>query len=258
MKLSHKRFPKDRLSWSVMIFLGLVMMGASYAFQYWGEQYVSSGLAAVLFATAPLFVVIFAHLLLENERITRRKGVGIIISFGGMLVIFWRDLTPVFGSGIQLSLYGAIAEVASAAVTALAIVVYKRFYAKIDRLVNLSAQTIIGSVFLLALGVVLEKSSPLDFTPLAIVAIIYLGLATTLPFIGYYWLIEKNPIISVSMITFITPVLALILGWVVLGEPVSVSTIIGGALILTGVYLTVGSVKHAKNNVAQSSQANTA
>jgi len=61
MKLFHTCFPKDWASWRVMIFLGLTMMGAGYGFQYWGEQYVSSGLAAVLFATAPLFVVIFAQ-----------------------------------------------------------------------------------------------------------------------------------------------------------------------------------------------------
>jgi len=220
-----------------MIFLGVTMMGASYGFQFWGEEYVPSGLAAVIFAIMPMFVVIFAHILIKDEKITGWKALGIVISFGGTLVVFWRDLMPVLSSDIKLSLVGGLAEVAGAVVTALAIVVYKRFYMEIDRLVNLLVQTLIGAAFLLILGVALEKSSMFDFTPLAIVAIIYLALTATLPLVGYYWLIEKTSAISVSMITFITPILALMLGWILLGEPVNVNTVLGGTLILTGVYL---------------------
>ncbi|HYW01858.1 MAG TPA: DMT family transporter [Candidatus Acidoferrum sp.] len=245
-KLFHTRFPKDRSSWGVMIFLGLTMMGSGYGFQYWGEQYVSSGLAAVLFATAPLFVVIFAHFLIEEERITRWRAIGIVISFGGVSVIFWRELTSVFSWNTQYSLYGAIAEVASAAITALAIVVYKRFYADIDRLANLLVQTIIGSAFLSILGLCWERSSSFEFTPIAIVTIICLGLSTSLPLIGYYWLLEKSSAINVSTITFITPILALVLGWILLGEQVNESTVLGGTLILAGVYLTAGLVSPSR------------
>jgi len=222
-----------------MIFLGLAMVGAGYGLQFWGEEYVPSGLAAVLYATLPLFVVIFAHIVIEDEKITRGKALGIVVSFVGTLVVFWRDLMSVFGSAIQLSLVGGLAEVASAVVTALAIVVYKRFYTEIDRVVNLLVQTLIGAAFLLILGAALERSSVFDFTPLAIVVLIYLALTATLPLVGYYWLLEKTSAINVSMITFITPILALILGWVLLSEPVTVYTMLGGTLILTGVYLTV-------------------
>jgi len=239
-KLLHTHFPRDWSSWTFMIFLGLTMMGLAFGFQFWGEQYVSSGLAAVLFSTAPLFVAIFAHILIEEEKITKWKATGIIISFVGMLVIFRQELTSVFGWSTLSSLYGALAEVGSAVTTALAVVVYKRFYAEVDRLANLLVQSIIGCGFVFILGLGWERSSSFDFTPLAIMAIIYLGLATTLPYIGYYWLLEKNSAINVSTITFIVPILALVLGWILLGEQITGSTILGGALILTGVFLTAG------------------
>jgi len=223
-----------------MVFLGLTMMGAAFGLQYWGEQYVSSGLAAVLFATAPLFVVIFAHILIEEEKITKWKATGIMLSFAGMLVIFRHELTSVFSLNILSSLYGALAEVASATFTALAIVVYKRFYAEIDRLANLLVQTIIGCGFVLILGLGWERSSSFNFTPLATVATIYLGLATILPYIGYYWLLEKNSAINVSTVTFIVPILALALGWILLGEQMTASTLLGGTFILAGVLLSTG------------------
>jgi drug/metabolite transporter (DMT)-like permease len=234
----HKRLPRDWSSWRVMIFLGLTMMGVGFAFQYWGEQYVSSGLAAVLFATCPLFVLIFAHILIEEEKITRWKAIGLTISFIGLMMIFRRELTPVFSWNTLGSLFGAFAEVGSAATTALAIVVYRRFYAEIDRVVNLLVQTIIGAALLLILGGLWERSSSFDLMPIAIVAIIYLGLATTIPFIGYYWLLERNSAINISTITFITPILAVALGWILLGEHVTGSTVLGGGLILAGVYFT--------------------
>lgn len=223
-----------------MIFLGLTMMGTGFAFQYWGQQYVSSGLAALLFATCPLFVAIFANALIKQEKMTERKGVGILISFVGLLVIFWPELTHLFSLSTQDSFYGALAEIASGATTALAIVVYKRFCAEIDRVANLSLQTLIGSVFLLSLGLILERQSSVDLTPIAIVAVVYLGSATSIPYIGYYWLLERKPAVSVSTVTFITPILALALGWIVLGERITEDTVLGGALILAGVYLTAG------------------
>ena len=237
-KFLHTRFPKDWSSWGVMIFLGLTMMGGAFGLQYWGEQYVSSGLAAILFGTAPLFAVIFAHILIEEEKIHRWKLIGIVFSFVGMLVIFRQELSSVFNWNTQSSVFGTLAEVASAAATALAIVVYKRFYAEIDRVVNLLVQSIVGFAFLLILGLVWEKWSTTYFTPSATMAIVYLGLVSTLPFIGYYWLLEKSSVISVSMITFITPILALVFGWMLLGEQLNGGIILGGALILTGVYLT--------------------
>ncbi|HKM76939.1 MAG TPA: DMT family transporter, partial [Candidatus Bathyarchaeia archaeon] len=72
-------------------------------------------------------------------------------------------------------------------------------------------------------------------------------LATTLPYIGYYWLLEKNSAINVSTVTFIVPILALALGWILLGEQITRGTILGGTLILAGVYLTAGLVNPSRS-----------
>ena len=77
--LLHARIPRDRSSWTVMLFLGIFQITLVYGLVFWGEQYVSSGLTAVLSATLPLFVVILAHISIKAEPITRRKALGVIV-----------------------------------------------------------------------------------------------------------------------------------------------------------------------------------
>ena len=74
-----------------MLFLGVFQIGLPYGLVFWAEQYVSSGLAAILFATMPFFVVILAHILVD-EKLTGLKGIGVVVSFIGLVLIFWRDL----------------------------------------------------------------------------------------------------------------------------------------------------------------------
>ena len=73
-----------------------------------------------------------------------------------------------------------------------------------------------------------------------------MGLATILPYIGYYWLLEKSSAINVSTIAFIVPIWALALGWILLGEQITGGTVLGGMLILGGVYLTAGFVSQER------------
>jgi drug/metabolite transporter (DMT)-like permease len=91
MKLMHAHMPRDRSSWSLMLFLGVFQITVPYGLVFWGEQYISSGLSAVLFATLPFFVSVFAHFFV-GERLTKLKVVGVFASFMGLVAIFWRDI----------------------------------------------------------------------------------------------------------------------------------------------------------------------
>lgn len=238
-RVLHVRIPTDRSSWAVMIFLGIFQISLPFGLVFWGEQYISSGLSAVLFATLPLFVVVFAHVLL-NEKLTRFKVMGVIASFAGLLAIFWRDIFAVQGLGAQNSLFGSLAVVGSAASGALGNVIGKRHAEEIDPAANVLVQSMIATLVLSCLGIVAEANSTLNFSILGVAAILYLGvLGSALAFVGLYWLFTKTTATNVSLIIFITPILALILGWVVLQEVPDSSIGLGAALILAGVYLTM-------------------
>jgi len=238
-KTLHARMPRDRSSWLLMIFLGIFQITLPYGLVFWGEEYVSSGLSAVLFATLPFFVAIFAHVLTE-EKLTGIKVGGIILSFSGLIAIFWKDLTAFQNLAAQYSVLGSLAIVGSAASGGMANVVAKRHAEGIDPAANVLVQHSIGAVALLSLGLVTESTASLNFTPTAILAVLYLGVVgSALGFIGLYWLLKRASATNTSMVTFLNPVVALLLGWVVLQEVPETNVGIGAALILAGVYITL-------------------
>lgn len=238
-RMLHARMPRNRSSWAVMLFLGIFQISLPYGLVFWAEQYVSSGLAAVLFATMPFFVVVFAHILV-NEKLTRLKVIGVIASFIGLILIFWKDIAVPQGLTGDIPLYGGLAVVGSAVSGALANIVGKQHAEEIDPAANVLVQSLTGTVALTSLGLVTEGNTVLNFTPASVLAILYLGIVgSALAFVGMYWLLTKTTATNVSLITFITPILALLLGWVVLQEVPDPNVGLGAMLILAGIYLTI-------------------
>jgi drug/metabolite transporter (DMT)-like permease len=240
-KILHAHMPKGRSSWNVMLFLGVFQVSLPYALVFWGEDFISSGLSAVLFATLPFFVAIFAHILKE-EKLTPIKVAGVVLSFCGLIAIFWKDITSIQNLAAYDSILGSLAVVGSAASGALANVVARLHAKGIDPAANVLVQHSIGAVALLSLGLVTESTGSLNFTPPSIGAILYLGVVgSALGFIGLYWLLKRASATNTSMVTFVNPIVALLLGWVVLQETLDPSVGLGATLILAGVYLTLKS-----------------
>jgi len=238
VRFEHARMPREREAWYLMLFLGIFQLAIPYGLVFWGEQYISSGLAAVLYATLPFFVSIFGHFII-NERLTAVKVGGILSSFAGLVAIFWRDVLTQ-NIAFSTSFFGGIAVVVSTASFGMANVVAKKYADRVDPSFNVLVQSMVCSIALSALGVFLESGMPMDFTLAAVGAILYLGVfGSALAFVGLSWLFTKTTATNTSLLAFITPILALLLGWLVLGEAPDQSVSLGAVLILAGVYLTV-------------------
>src|ERR1043165_4781588 len=87
------RWPRARADWILIAIVGLLQFSLNYGLVFWGEQYISSGLAAVLQSTFPAFGLVLAHFYLPDERITRRRIVGVLFGVAGVAVIFSNQLT---------------------------------------------------------------------------------------------------------------------------------------------------------------------
>jgi drug/metabolite transporter (DMT)-like permease len=226
-------FPRDANSWRVMLFLSLSQIAAPYALVFWGEQYMTAGLTSLLFATLSFFVAVFAHFMIPSERITTRKVLAMLLCFIGVAVIFSREL--MFTAN---SFFGGIAVVVSAGIAGCANVVGKKYSESINSTLNVVVQMGVGSVLLVVAGLVLEHGASLSFGPKSVFAILYLAaIGSTFAFVALYWLFTRMEVTRISLFTFITPIVAVLLGWFILGERVDLNVAIGGSLILAGVVL---------------------
>ncbi|UCD24255.1 MAG: EamA family transporter [Gemmatimonadota bacterium] len=231
------RLPKSRTDLLLMLGTGLLTFTAAYGFVYWGEQYISSGLAALLFGTFPLFGLIIAHFYLPTERMTWTKLAGVVLGILGIGLVFSNELRV---TGLS-ALWGSVAIVLAALSAAYADVLIKLRGGHIDPALLTMIQMAAGTIPLLAVGLITE-GNPLNltWTPLAVFSLLYLAvIGTSLGFVLLYWLIKHMEVTKTMLITLVTPLIAVMLGIVFLDEQLSWRTAIGGAAIVAGIGLVV-------------------
>jgi drug/metabolite transporter (DMT)-like permease len=231
------RWPRTRSEWSLIAISGLLQFTLNYGLVFWGEQYISSGLAAVLQSTFPLFGLVFAHFYLPNERITGLKVVGVLLGILGVVVIF-SDQLSIAGS---VALLGSMALVLSAVFGSYSNVLVKAYGVKIDPMVLAAGQMTCGFVPLLVVGLSIE-GNPLNFhwTTTAVICLLYLVIVgSVIAFALYYWLVRNMDVTNTMLIALVTPVVAVILGMIVLEEKLDWRLVAGGACIISGLALIV-------------------
>lgn len=225
--------PDNRRDWGLLALTGVLSFCLNYGLVFWGEQYISSGLAAVLQATLPAFGLVIAHFHLPGERMTWSKIFGVVLGFLGVAVVFSNQLAIAGGKALA----GSIALVLSALFAAYSNVLVKAYGRKLEPAILSGGQMFFGLIPLLLIGIPLE-GNPLHFhwTPMALVALLYLAVVgSVIAFMLYYWLVHNMDVTKTMLISLITPVVAVVLGMVVLGEDLSWRTVAGGIMIMVGV-----------------------
>lgn len=230
-------FPKTKQEWFLILPTGLLTFGLNYALVFWGETQISSGLAAVLQSTIPVFGLIFAKFYLPNEQINVRKVLAILLGLAGVAAIFYEQLQI---SGFW-ALMGCVALVVSAASAAFANVLIKTYAINNHPLSLTAGQMLVGLVPLFFAGLITE-GNPLNFnwTRRAVICVVYLAIVgSILAFWLYYWVLNKIEATKAMMIAFVTPIIAVIVGWLALAEKLPAQTALGGALVLASVALVL-------------------
>lgn len=225
--------PDNRRDWGLLAVTGVLSFCLNYGLVFWGEQHISSGLAAVLQATLPAFGLVFAHFHLPGERMTWSKIFGVVVGFLGVLVVFSNQLAIAGGKALA----GCVALVLSALFAAYSNVLVKAYGRRMDPAILSGGQMFFGLIPLLLIGIPLE-GNPFHFhwTPMALVALLYLAVVgSVIAFWLYYWLVHHMDVTKTMLIAMVTPVVAVVLGMVVLGEDLSWRTIAGGVMIMVGV-----------------------
>ncbi len=231
IKVKRLVIPKN--NWSKILIPGFLLYGLSYGLDYWEIQYIASGLAAVLFASLPFFVAISAHYMLGDEKLSLIKIFCLGIGFLGVVIIF-RD--QIYFSNSLKSILGMLAIIGAAISAGVSGVFTKRDLHDIDPRVIACFQMLVGMIFLAIIGFSFEKLSSFKITYKSIGALLYLAFfGSVITFVTYFWLVKRIEVTKLSLIAFVTPILALVLGAVVKNEPVTLHLILGSVLVILGI-----------------------
>lgn len=214
---------------------GIFMYSIPYLTVYWAETHIGSALVAVLYASFPYFIALFSLRLLKDEKLPGRAWVGMTVGFAGIVVIFYDSLQV-----SDLVFVGSLAAVIGSASSAYSTVHVRARLHDYDFRVIAALQVILGTTIMLAVAAFTEPISAFKITAKSMLSLSYLTVfGTVVAFSGYYWILKKMRAIIVSMITFITPLIAIFLGVAIGSEVINWLTAVGSALVLAGVVLVI-------------------
>jgi drug/metabolite transporter (DMT)-like permease len=206
---------------------GLVMLA---------ERTVPSGLAALIIAVVPLWIVLLR--LTHSERVRRGTLFGVLIGFAGVaLLVGSRGLTG------EVDVLGMLMVIGSSASWALGSFYSRRLSLPTDPFVSTAAQMFVGGTVLTLVGVgtgELPRVVPAQFAGESVAALAYLIVfGSIVAFSAYTWLLQNAPVSKVATYAYVNPVVAIFLGWLILSESITASMFIGGAMIVLGVAVVI-------------------
>ena len=232
LKQQGRSLPHIGTSWKHFAFTGLTYNALPFFLVGWGQQYIDSALAAILIGATPLFTMLLAQLFRADENLNRQKLVGVVVGFSGVILLFMLGLL----AGVQLTIWGMMATLAGAASYGAAFVYSRQNLRGLPPLVGPTAQLMMASLYLVPLALVIEKpyTLPLPST-MAVIALLLLVLpSTVLAFVIYYRLMEQTNATTLSLVTYLNPIVATVLGVWVLHEPLGWHVYLGCGSILLG------------------------
>ena len=235
--IRRRPLPRRRRDWGLMAVTGLLSFTLNYGLLFWGEQRTTSGLAAILQTIIPVFGLVLAHLYLPEERITLRKMGGVVLGIIGVGLIFSNQ----FVAEGKSALWGSVAIVVGALGVAYSNVLIKARARHLDSAVLAAGQMVFGLIPLLLIGTIAEGNPlKLHWTPLALFSLFYLALVgSSIAFLLFYWLVRNMDVTKTMLISLVTPLIAVILGMLVLNERLTWRIFLGGVVIISGIGLNI-------------------
>lgn len=237
VRVSGALMPATLRSWAPFAVMGLINNVLPFSLIFWGQSTITSGLAAILNATTPLFAIVLAHLLTRDERLTGARLAGVLCGVGGVAVMIGRDAL----AGIGANVIAQLAVLAAALSYGFAGIYGRRFRGQAP-IVTAAGQVAASAAMLLPVALALERPWTLaapGATTFAAVAGLAL-LSTALGYVLYFKILAIAGATNLLLVTLLIPVSALLLGGLVLGEAISASQLGGMVVIFAGLAIIDG------------------
>jgi len=229
---TRSAWPRDRATWITYAILGVTSVAIPFVLISWGEKTIDSAVASILNASVPLFTILMAHYILRDDRITVQKIVGLLVGFGGVVVLLSKDLQP----GGHNSILGQAAVILAALFYAGSIVFARLKTEHVPGLVRGAAPLLTASVVMWAIIPFVERPVRLPSLPLTWLALVWLGvLGSSLALILWYYLLHEIGPTRTTLVSYIFPLGGVILGVIFLHEQLTWQLFVGALLIIISV-----------------------
>jgi len=225
--------PTSRAGWMEVAVGGLLFVAAHHALLFIGQQYVTSAVASVVISLDPVLAAVFSGLLLADERVTGTEAAGFAFGVAGTTLI----ATPSTSTLVTTDVRGVVLVFLAAAAFALGAVLTKRYRTEIPVQSMQAWMMLIGAVLLHATSAGLpgESLASVGWSPVAVAALGYLSLiAAGVGYLIYFTLLDRIGPIQVNLIGYVAPIFAALNGWLLLGETITVPTVLGFVIVTTG------------------------
>jgi len=222
-----------------MVIVGIALLAISNGLVIWAEQWVPSSIAALLVATLPFWMAGFEAVVSAGERLTLRKVMGIVIGFSGLVILFAPEIKTSFDTAY---LKGVLALLFAPFCWAAGSMYSKSRPAKSHPLMAATIQMIVAGIALLLVGTLAGEGQRFSFDLEGLAATAYLIVFGSIVGYGsFIYALAKLPATKVSMYAYVNPVIAVLLGWLILSERMDWNVILATAVVLLGVVLVKSS-----------------
>jgi len=196
--LARPRPPVTPSQARVIALVGFLQIGVSYACVFTAEQWIDSGLTALLFSSFAIWVAVLGHFLLADEPLTARAIAATLAGVGGVAVIEGPAIARAGTLPAGRLGLGGLLVLVSALVSALSAVIIKKRLAAVSPTASVWGQSLVAALVLLSASALIERNAPSNWTPAALFALGYLAVVGTLTFLGSQWLIPRLPVAVVG------------------------------------------------------------
>jgi drug/metabolite transporter (DMT)-like permease len=229
-----RRLPATR-EWGRLVVLGFFMLMLGNGGVVWGEQFVPSGLTAVLIGTSPFWMVSVDAMLTGGRQLHAREWVGLSIGFAGIVLLVWPDITAGGMVGRNFGM-GVVAIQVACAGWAVGSAYTRRHVMPKDVMGAAALQMFFGGLFMLAAATISGEWPDLAFNSRTTAALVYLTLVGALiAFAAYSYALKHLDMAIVSLYSYVNPIIAVALGSLILGEPFNARMAVAIAIIAAGV-----------------------
>lgn len=239
LRLAGEKLPRPGRDWGPLLIIGLLTGAIPFATIAFGQRYIESGLAGILFGAIPVFAIFLTHFLVAGERLSANKLLGGFTGLAGVVIV----VGPGALGGIGDQLVGQAVTLIAALSYTLG-VIYGRLRPQVTPRLPAAGQNLGGAFFLVPLSLAIDAPWTLSPGSDALWALLAMGvLSTAIPALLLFRLIKTAGATNASLATFFIPVAAVVIGWAALGEHLHWTALAGLAVILAGAAIVNGRLR---------------